>query len=146
VKLFFIPGRCYVEVVVTGLRFGGENVMVEFTSVYGRGWAVDWGVLPGGIKVEVGRSYCVQFHMFDVLVFGKTIELSEKRETEFEIEGEVYRAVACVEGVQENGIVDVRLDESIQMLELEDASMLKAGDWVRFEGRALVLYPWDQGA
>lgn len=134
-----------MELVVNGFEYASECLRVEFTSEYGRGWAVDWPMIPGGVKLEVGLKYSVQFHITDVFVFGETMGLSEKREAEFVIEGEVFWAVTQVEQVDEDGVIAVRMDGNIQLLDVKGWEALKAGDWIWFKGRELVLYPWGEG-
>jgi hypothetical protein len=126
-----------MEVLVTGFVMEGEGLRVWFESAYGVGSSVDWQPQ----RVEVGKRYTVQWHMCDDFVFGETLVLSKEKEMKLEIAGERFRVVTQVEDFYEENELYVRVLGAVTMIGMKDASMIKAGDWVAFEGKLLVLYP-----
>lgn len=110
---------------------------VEFSTKVGIGYGEWFGV------VEKGREYGVELDIPTKLTWGKDlIEINESLEL-INRDGSFHYLQGTIEDLYEDGVIALRIDSSIILLETTGHTIAKKGSWVQIKTSEIRLYNID---
>lgn len=109
--------------------------LVEFETHYGGGVAYWYGSLP-----NIAQVYDVELEIEDVLIWNKTVVGVSKREFVVSYQNESLILQGEIERISPEGIIYLRLGESIITFETRESFSTLAQAYVKIHVKKAILY------
>lgn len=126
-----------MEIQIIKIDDSTEDIVVNFTTPYGEGRAFWNGTKK--YKPELNEKYKVEYDISDILEWGKEITLSKKNDFSIETTEDGIILTGKLEGIDRDGIAELRFGESIIQLEIEGGK-LPTGKFVDINTNEIEIY------
>ncbi|MDF2671674.1 MAG: hypothetical protein K0R67_3980 [Paenibacillus sp.] len=123
-----------MKIVITDIQKDHDTISVLYTSEYGSGRAIWMSIEP-----DIRKEYFVEIDIPEIVQWGLEITLSEQKLYSLKTTGDVTWINGLLESVEEDGVITMRLGQSILLVE-STGEPLSCGKFVELKANKMLLF------